>query len=110
MAAFLIWVSAACGASAQTTATELYDLCSPIAKAQCQGYVKGFLAALATVQSMAGDDPVACLPKGFDPNAAINIFRRWVRENPQLLGRDAALAFSAALSRAYPGKIGIPCH
>jgi Rap1a immunity proteins len=110
MAAFLIWICIVYSASAQTTGIELYGLCSPIANAQCRGYIKGFLAALATVQSMTGDDPVACLPEGFGSDAAIDIFRRWARENPQLLGRDAALALGAALSRAYPGKIGVPCR
>src|SRR5262245_59839768 len=71
----------------------------------CVGYVSGFLDALSVTANTPGARQNVCLPQsGITNDEVIQLFVKFLRENPQTLRESGRMSLNIALSRVFPCK------
>lgn len=91
-------------ASQSITGNDIYDQCVSESPG-CTHYVAGVLDGLQFFNAVS-DPSLYCIPSGVTNKQLIDIFRRFLTENPEHRHRPASYILVVAISEAYPCENG----
>ncbi|GLI93830.1 hypothetical protein LMG27198_28220 [Methylocystis echinoides] len=85
----------------------MYNLCTtgksnPAVKSHATTYVSGVLNTLQLVQSSKSFPKLVCLPDGVTYEQAVDIFCKYLEQNPEQRSKNSAILIVASLARAFP--------
>lgn len=75
---------------------------NPAIKMHATSYVSGALNTLQIVQTSKSFPKLVCLPDGVTYEQAVDIFCKFLEEQPEQRSKNSALLIVSALARAFP--------
>jgi hypothetical protein len=75
---------------------------NPAVKMHATSYVSGALNTLQLVQTSKTFPKLVCLPDGVTYEQAVDIFCKYLEEQPEQRSKNSAILIVAALARAFP--------